>query len=198
MASDKVNPAPSDRDRAILEIQYDYSGYTPIMCSWCCTALITIIGIPCLPFIPCCVSKWMKSRKTVLTERHVKHRSGFITVEDRTIPLDRVQDVKLVQGICDRCFGVQALVIETAGSSNPQAGAECTIYAPVDPMRVRDTIMAQRDAIVYGNGAGASAKVGDKASDGPGAVARTDAWTQELKDIKESVKHIEQMMAAKT
>ena len=50
-----------------------------------------------------------------LTTKRLCTRSGIMTRRDRDIPLTRINDVSLEQGVLDRLFGAGRLVVESAG-----------------------------------------------------------------------------------
>jgi membrane protein YdbS with pleckstrin-like domain len=77
-------------------------------------------------------------------------KSGWISRDDKMIPLDRIQDLNITQDCCSRLCGVFSLQIQTAGNSNPKAGAEAHLYAVKEPIAVRNEIMTRRDRLVIG------------------------------------------------
>ena len=68
---------------------------------------------------------------------------GLITLKRKSIPLDRITDVVLVQNIVMRAVGVWSLQIQTAGSA--QQAPEAELLGLVEPEEVRDLIMQFRD-----------------------------------------------------
>lgn len=191
---------PIEKDVRIMEVQFSDEACYPICCSWSCVAFASIIGIVCLPCIPCCAQQYAKSQKAVLTDKHLKVNSGIITKEERTIPLDRIQDMKMVADPVSRCFGQKNLQVETAGSSGANGVPELILYGPVNPEEVRQAILDQRDALVYGHHHPAAA-----AHDGISGVKNTnsapkssdfsssnEAILMELREIKSAVKNIEE------
>ena len=71
---------------------------------------------------------------------------GIIVRKCKSIPLDRITDIQLVQYPLMRLFGIWNLHIQTAGSTHREP--EGSILGPCDPEAVRDTIMAMRDQSV--------------------------------------------------
>ncbi|MBC8871705.1 MAG: PH domain-containing protein [Planctomycetes bacterium] len=68
---------------------------------------------------------------------------GIVVRRCKSIPLDRVTDIEMVQGPLMRVCGIWALQIQTAGSA--QQAPEGTIRGVSNPESVRDTIMTIRD-----------------------------------------------------
>ena len=69
---------------------------------------------------------------------------GVVIRKRKSIPLDRITDVALVQGPFLALCGIWALQIQTAGSA--QQAPEGTLYGLVDAESTRDAIMSARDA----------------------------------------------------
>lgn len=69
---------------------------------------------------------------------------GLLLRKRKSIPLDRITDVALVQGPFLGLCGIWALQIQTAGSA--QQAPEGTLYGLVDAESTRDAIMHARDS----------------------------------------------------
>jgi uncharacterized membrane protein YdbT with pleckstrin-like domain len=74
-------------------------------------AVITIIGLPFLPFIPWAVGQRMQWHRWWLTDRRIVIQTGLIGWQIRSIPLNRISDISLESSWLDRIFGVQNLTI---------------------------------------------------------------------------------------
>ena len=114
------------------------------------TLFVTIIGIPLLPFW-WILGLWITQRfldrmECTLTRRTLIVRKGWLVRVEKTIPLDKITDLGMIQGPIMRLFGIHALSIETAGSTQP--GALVKLYGIVDVERFRDTVLAQRDRML--------------------------------------------------
>ena len=85
----------------------------------------TIIGIPLLPlwfiFGWIVTGQYLKSHRCTLTNRSLKLSRGVFVKVEKTIPLDRITDLGLVQGPIMRLFDIEALSVETAGQSSQGA-----------------------------------------------------------------------------
>ena len=68
---------------------------------------------------------------------------GVFFLFRKSIPLERITDVALVQGPLLRYFGIWAMNIQTAGS----AQCEATLYGVRNPEEVRELILSQRQRI---------------------------------------------------
>ena len=69
---------------------------------------------------------------------------GVYFLKRKSIPLDRVTDVMLVQGPLMRWCDIWAVYIQTAGMSG-QASAEAVLYGIERPEEIRDELLKARD-----------------------------------------------------
>ena len=65
---------------------------------------------------------------------------GVFFLFRKSIPLERITDVNLVQGPLLRRFGIWAMRIQTAGSSR----CEAILYGVREPEKIRTLILSQR------------------------------------------------------
>ena len=72
---------------------------------------------------------------------------GVFVYQRKAIPLDRVTDFRLVQGILMRMFGIWKIQVQTAGASGA-TGAEGILLAVQGPLVARDSLLQLRDAAV--------------------------------------------------
>lgn len=112
--------------------------------------LFSIIGIPFLPFW-WILGMWLTGRylermECTLTKRTLIVKKGFFVRVEKTIPLDKITDLGMVEGPLMRVFNVQALSIETAGST--AQGALVKLYGIEEAESFRDTVLDQRDRML--------------------------------------------------
>ncbi len=102
-------------------------------------AAVATVLISMLAFIP-----WhVNSLEYWIEGTTLRINQGVVVRKCKSIPLDRVTDIELVQGPLMRACGIWSLRIQTAGSV--QQSPEGTIWAARDAESVRDTIVATRD-----------------------------------------------------
>ena len=77
----------------------------------------------------------------VVTNHRVIYKSGWVRYSGIDIPLDRVNNVLISQGVIERAFGAGDLVIESAGESGQQRFNDIR-----QPGKVRNIINAQIQA----------------------------------------------------
>ena len=177
------------RDRVLREAEFNPR--TISYHTWA-TALILLATIVLIPVLPIVVplTLWYYRRyyqrlRVVLTNRDLKIHRGILMREEKSIPLEKITDLRLFQGPIMRHFGITGLAVETAGQTS--AGALATVYGIVDTEGFRDQVLAQRDRIA-------------EAEDEPGAepARRADALAPDvelmaiLSDIRDTLKRIEQ------
>lgn len=144
-----------DYDDEVLENgRYQPRLVSLMVFSVCCTLTMTIFGIIFVPFVLCLwpvFQAYYNTLEVQLTRRALILRSGgtcfncccFARVE-KTILLDRIQDIAITQGCIAKCFGVETLTIETAGQSGPYAGPEGVLVGLVGTRDFRDKVMRAR------------------------------------------------------
>ncbi|KAJ3219792.1 hypothetical protein HDU67_009604 [Dinochytrium kinnereticum] len=120
----------------------------------------------------------MKRQTCTVDDTRLHFQAGWLSTTDKLIPLDRIQDLAVSQGILARCCGVSNLEVQTAGSGS--AGAEAYLIAPKNPKEVRDMIMKKRDALVLGGGGGGGKPVVEAQ---PGASPEMLAEVKAIRDV---------------
>jgi uncharacterized membrane protein YdbT with pleckstrin-like domain len=78
-------------------------------------ALVLFVWLAFAPFVA-----W-RSTHFVFTTKQVMFRKGVFTREDRSIPLEKVNDVKATQALWERVLGCGTLTIESAGDHGQSA-----------------------------------------------------------------------------
>ncbi|TVR61403.1 MAG: PH domain-containing protein [Gemmatimonadales bacterium] len=128
------------------------------------TAVTTLIvvtslfGIPLLPliypFTRWYQKKFYDSLEVILTRRDLVVRLGVWNRQEKSIPLEKITDVALLEGPIMRRYGVKGLRVETAGQVSGAMGL-VNLVGVGDPDGFRDRILEQRDRISDGDsGAG--------------------------------------------
>jgi putative membrane protein len=151
----------------------------------------SVVGIVLLPvwFIVgwTITGLYLKSHRCTLTNRSLKFARGVFVKVEKTIPLDRITDVGLVQGPIMRLFNIEALSVETAGQSSQ--GALVQLAGIKDGRAFRDAVLKQRDLVV-----------GSDEDRKPQAAIETSAVSMEtstavLTDIRDTLRRIESQLA---
>ncbi|OAN60579.1 hypothetical protein A8B79_08630 [Balneola sp. EhC07] len=148
--------------------------------------LMCIVMIFTIPFIPLWlifasyfVNKYFERLHCELTTRSLKFNKGYIFRTEKTIPLDKIQDLTFKEGPLLKAFGLSILQIETAGSS-ASASADLSLIGIVNASQFRDKVLDQRD-LVTENTSSSSAPSSDN----------SENVLEVLKDIRASLERIE-------
>lgn len=151
--------------------------YGVLMC------LVMIFTIPFIPlwliFASYFVNKYFERLHCELTTRSLKFNKGYIFRTEKTIPLDKIQDLTFKEGPLLKAFGLSILQIETAGSS-ASASADLSLIGIVNASEFRDRVLDQRDIVTEN----ASSSVATNTDN-------SDNVLEVLKDIRASLGRIE-------
>lgn len=146
------------------------------------TMVLTVAGIILIPVWLIAgrayLNRYFDNLFCELTTRALHFKKGVLFTTERTIPLDKVQDLTFREGPILRYFGLSSLKIETAGQ-NATSEADMKLLGIVDAHKFRQMVMEQRDEITY-----------NRLSDS----GKTDAehpLEPLLKEISETLKRIE-------
>lgn len=117
-------------------------------------AVACIVGIPLAPFVYL-ITLWHQKKfydrlEVILTRRDLVVRMGIWNRQEKSIPLEKITDVALLEGPIMRAFGVKGLRIETAGQVSGAMGL-VNLVGIEDPDGFRDRILEQRDRISDGD-----------------------------------------------
>jgi putative membrane protein len=151
----------------------------------------TVVGIVLLPvwFIVgwTITGLYLKSHRCTLTNRSLKFARGVFVKVEKTIPLDRITDLGLVQGPIMRLLDIEALSVETAGQSSQ--GALVQLAGIKDGRAFRDAVLKQRDLVVGSD----EDRKAQTAIDTPAVSMETSAAV--LTDIRDTLRRIESQLA---
>ena len=110
---------------------------------------VTVIGIPLLiitlPFAFWISGRILNAISATLYERKLVVKRGIWNKVEKSIPLEKITDVALVQGPVMRAFGLHQLSFETAGQSG--AGALVNLLGIKEASDFREAILKQKDAL---------------------------------------------------
>lgn len=178
---------PDSRERVLREAEFSPRSVSYHVWATVIFLLATVVLIVVLPaVVP--VTAWYYRRyyqnlRVVLTNRDLKIHRGILTREEKSIPLEKITDLRLFQGPIMRHFGITGLAVETAGQTS--AGALATVYGIVDTEGFRDQVLRQRDRI-------ADLDDGPGRPPSPAAPAAGEAeMLATLSEIRDTLKRIE-------
>lgn len=112
--------------------------------------IITVFLIPLLPFWlifgNIYLNRYFERLECELTTRSLRFKKGYIFQTERTIPLDKIQDLTFKEGPLLKYFGLSILKIETAGNTG-QNSADLSLIGIVDAVNFRNMVFDQRDQV---------------------------------------------------
>ncbi|MFO7775926.1 MAG: PH domain-containing protein [Candidatus Hydrogenedentota bacterium] len=139
------------RERILQEAAFSPNAVTYRVLATAIVCAASVVGIPFLVFVPFVASwywgRYYQNLRVVLTSRDLKVFRGIWMREEKTIPLEKITDLRVYQGPVMRRLGLKGLAVETAGSSGQQGGALVTVIGIENTDDFRDTALNQRDRI---------------------------------------------------
>ncbi|NOX19521.1 MAG: PH domain-containing protein [Chlorobi bacterium] len=149
--------------------------------------VVSIIGIIVVPFWLLGLGVWVSGRyfahlECVLTENTLEYKKGYLFRVEKTVLLDKIQDLTLKEGPLLRFFNLQMLIIETAGQSNPDGGGDAKLIGIIDAREFRRKVLAQRDIITARDEM--PARIENEMQTGESQISL-------LKEIRDTLKRIE-------
>ncbi len=106
---------------------------------------LVLAGMYAVLVFPWSIVRYMRFRYRIAPEE-IAIRSGVLTVRQRNIPVDRIQNVEVEQGILQRLTGTARVSIFTAGSTAAEGVLD--VVALGEAHRVRDSIRQFQSALV--------------------------------------------------
>ena len=129
--------------------------FNPKVCTyWLLSGIIVltciVVGIPFLllwiPIGLVFTKRYLDRMECLLTEKALIVKKGIFVRVEKTIPLEKITDMGMVQGPIMRRFGLHQLTVETAGQSGP-AGSLVSLTGIVDAESFRQLVLSQRELI---------------------------------------------------
>ncbi len=169
-----------------------------IVCVILCLGLVGFVALPLwLVFGTMITTKVRQAMSCELTDRSLKFSKGVLTRVEKTVPLEKITDLGLIQGPIMRHFGLHMLMIETAGQSGP-GGALLRLTGIEDTPEFRAAVLEQRDRVVFdGKGGAAGGDVGVvRGGEDPATVPESDTGelVTVLSDIRDTLGRIEDQL----
>jgi putative membrane protein len=109
--------------------------------------LFSIVGIPLLllwfPIGFVFTKRYLDRMECILTDKALKVRKGIFVRIEKTIPLEKITDMGMVQGPIMRSFNLHTLTVETAGQSG--VGSLVSLTGIVNASEFRESVLNQRE-----------------------------------------------------
>ena len=137
-------------DRILWDAEFNDRVTTYWLLNGAIVLTATCVGIVLLPFWfwfgGHLTRRYLATYRCTLTNRSLKVARGMFVKVEKTVPLDRITDLGLVQGPIMRWFDIEALSVETAGQSSQ--GSLIQLAGIQDGRKFRDAVLTQRDLVV--------------------------------------------------
>ena len=182
---------PTEIDKMNEETQIKTAEFNPkVRTYWLLSGALvltcTVVGIPLLllwfPLGRMLTQRHLDRMSCVLTDKALKVGKGIWVRTEKTIPLDKITDMGMVQGPIMRRLDLHTLTVETAGQSSE--GSLVSLTGIVDARLFREAVLAQREALSSGSASMTSE-----------AVTRTPSDSNEvLLEIRDALLRIETRM----
>ena len=177
-----IMSSASSKSQRMFEAQFEPRIKTYIHASVILTMAITIFGIVLIPVWLIAgsyyLNRYFDNLYCELTTRALHFKKGVLFTTERTVPLDKIQDLTFKEGPLLRYFGLSSLMIETAGNSAARM-ADMKLIGIIDAPEFRQMVLEQRDEITY-----------NRSSDS-GTTDIEHPLMPLLKEISETLKRIE-------
>ena len=138
-----------DEGKYIRKAEFNTKVCTYWLLSGALILVSTIVGIPLLllwfPIGKMFTKRYLDRMSCVLTDKVLKVSKGIFVRVEKTIPLEKITDMGMVQGPIMRHFDLHKLTIETAGQS--AQGALVSLTGIIDAKSFREAVLNQRDVI---------------------------------------------------
>src|SRR6056297_2753263 len=147
-----IMSSASSKSQRMFEAQFEPRIKTYIHASVILTMAITIFGIVLIPvwliFGSIYLNRYFDNLYCELTTRALHFKEGVLFTTERTIPLDKIQDLTFKEGPLLRYFGLSSLMIETAGNSAANM-TDMKLLGIIDAAHFRQKVIEQRDEITF-------------------------------------------------
>ncbi|TWU57727.1 PH domain-containing protein [Rubripirellula reticaptiva] len=136
-------------ENSIRTAQFNPKVCTYWLLSGAVAMIATIVGIPLLllwfPIGLVVTKRYLDKMECVLTDKALKVKKGILVRVEKTIPLEKITDMGMVQGPIMRLFDLHTLTVETAGQSGQ--GSLVSLTGIVDAKQFREAVLNQRDTV---------------------------------------------------
>jgi len=154
----------SAKSKQLFEATFEPRIKTYIHATVIITLVVTVLGILLIPIWLIAgtyyLNRYFDNLYCELTTRALHFKKGVLFTTERTIPLDKIQDLTFKEGPLLRYFGLSSLMIETAGNSAANM-TDMKLIGIMDAPKFREMVISQRDEITYNRGGQSEGEIGD-------------------------------------
>jgi putative membrane protein len=148
------------------------------------------VGIVYLFILKRMVDSW----SCTLTDRALHVKSGVFVKTEKTVPLDKITDLLLVQGPIMRRFGLSKVSVETAGQSSNQGAHLVSLIGITGTEEFRLEVLEQRDLITRGERTASPTPATAGVPTAAGDIETTESLLADIRDgIGRMEEHLRRM-----
>ena len=133
----------------LKKAEFDTKVCTYWLLSGALVLTLIIVGIPLLllwfPIGLVFTKRYLDRMECLLTDKTLIVKKGIFVRIEKTIPLEKITDIGMVQGPIMRYFDLHTLTVETAGQSGQ--GALVSLTGIKDAKSFREVVLNQRDVM---------------------------------------------------
>ncbi len=179
-----------DEERLIVQAEFN-----PVVRKyWLLTGvwilIVSVAGIPLLIFWWILgmyfTGRYLERMECLLTEKSLIVRKGIFVRVEKTVPLEKITDLGMVQGPIMRYLNIEKMTVETAGQSSE--GALISLTGIVDAGEFRKQVLNQRESL----------RSGPSPSELPPASTSDDQMVDVLVSIRDTLSRIEKNLGQTT
>ena len=171
-----------EEETALIRAEFDADGI--IKYHWMALILgsLLIVTIP-ITLILAIVYKIVLKRviaswDCVLMTRSLHVKKGVFNKIEKTVPLEKITDLQMVQGPIMRMFSLHRISVETAGQSGP--GSLISLMGIKDTVAFRKEVLEQRDRMVGKSTHTSESDKGDVLTEIRDSVARMERLVEKM------------------
>ncbi len=186
-------PAPdATKGDVIKVVAFDPKLRTYLFLGATLLGFVSVIGLVLFPLTLWLAWWWSghyyRTLHCELTTRRLRHGYGILFRTEKTIPLDRIQDMAMIRGPILDWLGLCKLKVETAGGSGSTNGFDtgaANLVGVVDAVAFQELVLRERDRVAERGLGGGTEPGGGQA--GPDTAAL-------LADIADTLRRIEKRL----
>ncbi|PWN07174.1 hypothetical protein DDZ15_07465 [Rhodohalobacter mucosus] len=188
---EKGSQTSRQRAQLLHEAKFDERLKTYVLLSAAIVMLATVVGIILIPFWLILgriyVNRYFENLECKLTTRSLHFKKGLWFTTEKTIPLDKIQDLTFKEGPILRYLGLSRIMIETAGNA-AQGVTDMSLIGIISAREFREMVLDQRDEITDKDSRALAAA--GSSSSFPQSNA-PDEMVSLLREMNETLKRIE-------
>lgn len=181
------------QETVIRQASFDPRVKTYWLLSGALIFVLSIVGIPLLllwfPLGFFFTGRYLDRMECTLTPKALKVKKGLLVRVEKTIPLEKITDMALIQGPIMRALDIERLTVETAGQSG--AGALVSLTGVVLAQDFREAVLAQRDKMAD------RLEAAEETTTAPAQGVDVETLNL-LTEIRDSVQRIERLLGSRS